>query len=508
MRTKILSTETIPIRRSSPAPSASIDTSVNSTRESDEGSVRTSAEDDSFASFDARNSTMALLAQHDGNEVSSASVPGHIAKLEATAATYNPDFLDRLVDALIGAPTFAKDMESSFAEREEDKDLSLYGTHINDVTLDDTVNADTNGSDKATNNDTVPRFTKNVGASNVPSEASAYVEETSAPNIAASVLQRISTSLSLFTTSTKRSDVSGIATSINTTSKGKEDVKTCEVKGARSYPIVEGGLEVLIHNKTGSKESIGDVGSAKSDPLETLRPRKLTVSSSSISPSHGVSSSDANEEAAVTKAPGQPIVTPFSPELAALAPANPKPTVARTIIISRVEELLNDIYGPPRIQFGEQCSLIRAQLIADKYRSRPNDLIRVLEKKKKQKKAAKAQEALASKIASEEVSNIPTPRNEKQASINSSKATNAPLTIRLKSFRRSSSKLRTRGRSLERARNRSDDSESYSTPEKALGNHFAGTPDTASTFIEDNDYFNENESSFDALSNIGLRGAL
>ena len=609
MRTKIVVTQTKPTRRPSaslararsapvaavaPAPlpfhyqppvssapseqdvSTSIDTA--GTRESGEASF--SASDASFAGFDALNDTMALLAEHEGgsgvpsvfaNSARRSSNSGHIAtRLEATAATYSPDFLDRVVDTLVGAPQFFAEMESSFAECDE-KDLTMgdcymYSNNQNVTTLDDTET--TNFDADATQNDSAnstfvddmnttgmatvatplcrmsanvarkaSRFTKVVGAWNVPCDAGAsafYDDDDTAsgtPNAAARVLRRFSTSLSLSTKAktTKRSDVGDIAIN-STASRGREaEPEACELKSTRSY-LVEAGDDVLIHedttttasfvSSTTTQQGISDEGftttgtaSVESVNLMSTSPQKSTCTAAPP----------------ITKEIDQSTATgtcaPFSPELAAIAPANPKNTLAGAIIVSHVEELLNEIYGPPRTEFGEQSSLVRAQLIVDKYRTRPKDLIRVLEKKAAAKKAAEA-EASASKNVSDlgaTNKNIPSAKSEKakldgatnqapSIQLPQAKPTrtgSASLTRRLRSFGRSAStKLRTRSRSVDRFRrlssNTFDDSENYSTPEKARGKDsvHTSTPDTV-----DNDYSDENDCSFNPLSHIGLHRA-
>ena len=562
--------------------STSIDTTT--TRESGEASF--GASDASFADFDALNDTMALLAEHEGgsgvpsvfaNSTRRSSNSGHIAtRLEATAATYSPDFLDRVVDTLVGAPQFFAEMESSFAECDE-KDLTMGDSYMysnnnnnnshNVTTLDDTET--TNFDADATQNESAnrstfvddtnttgmatvatpltrtsanvarkaSRFTKVVGARNVPCDADAsasafYDDEDSAsgtPNAAARVLRRFSTSLSLSTKAktTKRSDVGDIATNSTTASRGREaEPEACELKSTRSY-LVEAGDDVLIHedttltsvvSSTTTQQGISDEGfptsaSAESVNLMSTSPQKSTCTAAPPT----------TKEVDQSTATGA--CAPFSPELAALAPANPKNTLAGAIIVSHVEELLNEIYGPPRTEFGEQSSLVRAQLIVDKYRTRPKDLIRVLEKKAAAKKAAEA-EASASKNVSDlgaTNKNIPPAKSEKakldgatnQATsiqppqAKSTTAGSASLTRRLRSFGRSAStKLRTRSRSVDRFRrlrsNTFDDSENYSTPEKARGKDLVhtSTPDTV-----DNDYSDENDCSFSPLSHIGLHRA-
>lgn len=619
MRTKIVVTQTNPTRRSlaqsrsapvaapqrrptaaaaAPVSSAlpeqdvstSIDTTSHTTRESGGGSF--SASDASFADFDALNDTMALLAEHEGGgsgvpsvfASTRSSMPTctrnsgqggrHIAtRLEATAATYSPDFLDRVVDTLVGAPKFFAGMDSSFAECDE-KDLTMGDSYNNNnvTTLDDTestnfdadatVDVDTAQNDSASRisstfvddmNTTgmatvatpltrssanvarkAPRFTKVVGASNVPCDASAYglYEDdddtcTGTPNVAARVLRRFSTSLSL-SSKTKRSDGSDITTNVSsTTSKGgREDLEACELKSTRSY-LVEAGDEILLHEDTCMMSVVSTNTNAQQGMGDEGFPTPASAESALMNSSciHRATAAKKNATAAPpTKVPDQPTTTgttPFSPELAALAPANPKTTLAGAIIVSRVEELLNEIYGPPRTEFGEQSSLIRAQLIVDKYRTRPKDLIRVLEKKAAAKAAEAEAEASASKIVSDlgGNKNIPSAKGEKakldggtnQASYPQSQTKaatgGASLTRRLRTFGRSTStKLRTRSRSMDRFRrfrsNTFDDSENYSTPEKPRGKHSVRTPDTV-----DNDSSDENDSSFSPLSHIGLHRA-
>ena len=604
MRTKIVVTHSKPTRRpssslarsrSAPVAAAAaapvssapseqdVSTSIDTTSTRESGEASFSASDASFADFDGLNDTMALLAEHEGGSgvpsvfANSASRrnSGHMAtRLEATAATYSPDFLDRVVDTLVGAPQFFAEMESSFAECDE-KDLTMgesymYSNSNNATTLDDTetANFDADATVDATQNESAnstfvddmnttgmatvatpltrtsanfarkaSRFTKVVGARNVPCDADAsafYDDEDTAsgtPNAAARVLRRFSTSLSLSTKAktTKRSDVGDI--DINSTaSRGREaEPDACELQSTRSY-LVEAGDDVRIHEDTATtaslvsstttQQGIGDEGftttgtaGVESANLMSTSPQKSTCTAAPPT----------------TKEIDQSTATctcaPFSPELAALAPANPKNTLAGAIIVSHVEELLNEIYGPPRTEFGEQSSLVRAQLIVDKYRTRPRDLIRVLKKKAAAKKAA---EASASKNVSDlgaNNKNIPSDKDKdgkakldgathQAASIHPPQAKptttgSASLTRRLRSFGRSAStKLRTRSRSVDRFRrlrsNTFDDSEHYSTPEKARGKHsvHTSTPDTV-----DNDYSDENDSSFSPLSNIGLHRA-
>ena len=138
------------------ASSAPQDTSTSiDTRASDEEEEDFGGADDTFASFDARNNTLALLAEDDwfgGRASMFGAVSGHVASLEATANTYSPDFLDRLVDTLVGTPNFAKDMERSFAEFDE-KNLTAYSGN---AVLDDTAytaNADANTNNINNNTD-------------------------------------------------------------------------------------------------------------------------------------------------------------------------------------------------------------------------------------------------------------------------------------------------------------------------------------------------------------------
>lgn len=636
MRTKIVVTQAKPTRRPSPllarsrsAPVAAavpaplpfhhqppvssapheqdISTSIDSTSTRESGEASFSASDGSFAYFDALNDTMALLAEHEGGSevpsvfaastvtrTSTSGQGGHIAtrrRLEATAATYSPDFLDRVVDTLVGAPKFFAEMESSFAECDE-KDLTMGDSYMynnnNVTTLDDTdtettyFDADVDATQNESANSTfvddmnttgmatvatplnrtststsanvarrASRFTKVVGASNVPcgASASAYDDEdtaSSTPNAATRVLRRFSTSLSL-STKTKRSDGREIATNVSSTASRRREaeLEACELKSTRSY-LVEAGDEILLHedttmtsvvsNNTNGQQGIRDEGfpttsvSAESAPMKSSSPlctsSALSSSDSSFHTCRATTAKENTIAAPPTKAADQSTTTatgtspPFSPEIAALAPANPKNTLAGAIIVSHVEELLNQIYGPPRTEFGEQSSLVRAQLIVDKYRTRPKDLIRVLEKKAAAK-AAEA-EASASKIVSDlgGTNNIQSAKDEKaKLDGETSQATSfhppqtktitggAFLTRRLRSFGRSAStKLRTRSRSVDRFRRlRShtfDDSENYSTPEKARGKHSVHTPDTV-----DDDCSDENDSSFSPLSNIGLHRA-
>ena len=97
--------------------STSIDTACNTTTlESGEGSFGSATDDSSYAVFDANNDTMALLAEHDNagdcpsacglpcsvfaSDASSTCNSGPAPNLEATAATYRPDTLDRIVDTV------------------------------------------------------------------------------------------------------------------------------------------------------------------------------------------------------------------------------------------------------------------------------------------------------------------------------------------------------------------------------------------------------------------------
>ena len=571
---------------SSAPPEQDVSTSIDTTGTRESGEASFGASDASFADFDALNDTMALLAEHEGgsgvpsvfaNSARRSSNSGHIStRLEATAATYSPDFLDRVVDTLVGAPQFFAEMESSFAECDE-KDLTMgdsymYSNSHNVTTLDDTettnFDADATQNESANSSTFVDdmnttgmatvatpltrtstsanvarkasRFTKVVGARNVPCDAdasanaSAFYDDdddtaSGTPNAAARVLRRFSTSLSLSTKAktTKRSDVEDIATN-STASRGREaEPEACELKSTRSY-LVEAGDDVLIHEDTATTASFVSGTTTQQGISNEGFPTSASVESinlTSTSPQKSTCTAAPPITKAADQSPAAGTTPPFSPELAALAPANQKNTLAGAIIVSHVEELLNEIYGPPRTEFGEQSSLVRAQLIVDKYRTRPKDLIRVLEKKAAAKKAAEA-EASASKNVSDlgaTNKNIPSAKFEKakldgatnqapfiqlpQAKSNT--AGSASLSRRLRSFGRSAStKLRTRSRSVDRFRrlrsNTFDDSENYSTPEKARGKDLVhtSTPDTV-----DNDYSDENDCSFSPLSHIGLHRA-
>ena len=475
-------------------------------RASDEEEESFGGADDSFASFDARNDTMALLAEDDGwggRASMIGAVPGHVTSLEAIANTYSPDFLDRLVDTqatrapdfldrlvdtLVGTPNFSKDMESSFAEFDENNLTAYSGNAALDDTAYTDANADTSTetATTGTNNDAPEalRFRKIVGAGNVPYDDNCEEEEEKVSTVAAS-LKRFSESLPP-SISSKKSD-------------GTNDIAT---KNARSY-LVEAGEDIIIHNEIGSAScsSTGDAvpsfTTKESAPPQTVGLHTATPPRKPETPSCDapLTNSRAIQELISNKAPNPPPPS-TSPALAALAPTNSNRTPTDAAIISSVEKLLNEIYGPPRTEFGEQSSLIRAQLIVEKYNSRPNALLRVLEKKA----AAKAEVSASEITSGHEVNCAPsTPQDgfESQTTrFGTPKASNTrgmSFARRLRSFGRTASKLRSRS-----IRYNIDHGDNFSTPKKPhRKKQTATTPDT----IDAND---SDETSFDPLSNIGL----
>ena len=480
------------------ASSAPQDTSTFiDTRASDEEEEDFGGADDSFASFDARNSTMALLAEDDwfgGRASMFGAVSGHVASLEATANTYSPDFLDRLVDTLVGTPNFAKDMESSFAEFGENN-LTAYSGN---AALDDTaytantdVNADTSTETANTStNNYAPkalRFRKIVGASNVSYDDDCEEEKENVSNVAAS-LRRISKSLPL-SISSKKSD-------------GANDTVT---KNARSY-LVEAGDDILIHNETGSVScsSTGDHAVPSFTTKEGVPPQSVHTTTPPRKPGTPTCDAPLNNSRAIqestdipNKAPSPPPPS-TSPALVALALTNSNSTPTDAAIVSSVEKLLNEIYGPPHTEFGEQSSFIRARLIVEKYNSRPAALLRVLEKKSEKKAAAKAEVSASEITSGHEVNCTPsTPQDgDESQTTGTPKASNTrgmSFTSRLRSFGRTASKLRSRS-----IRSGIDHGDKFSTPKKAhRKKQTITTPDT----IDEND---SDETSFDPLSNIGL----
>ena len=469
------------------ASSASQDASTSiDTRASDEEEEDFGGADDTFASFDARNNTMALLAEDDGIHDGCCVV----ASLEATANTYSPDVLDRLVDTLVGTctPNFAKDMERSFAEFDEKTLMAYSGNAVLDDTANTDANADTSTetANTSTNNDAPEalRFRKIVGAGNVPYDDNCEEEEEKVSTVAAS-LKRFSESLPP-SISSKKSD-------------GTNDIAT---KNARSY-LVEAGEDIIIHNEIGSAScsSTGDAvpsfTTKESAPPQTVGLHTATPPHKPETPSCDapLTNSRAIQELISNKAPNPPPPS-TSPALAALAPTNSNRTPTDAAIISSVEKLLNEIYGPPRTEFGEQSSLIRAQLIVEKYNSRPNALLRVLEKKA----AAKAEVSASEITSGHEVNCAPsTPQDgfESQTTrFGTPKASNTrgmSFARRLRSFGRTASKLRSRS-----IRYNIDHGDNFSTPKKPhRKKQTATTPDT----IDAND---SDETSFDPLSNIGL----
>ena len=473
--------------------STSIDTRASDEEEEDFGGA-----DDTFASFDARNNTLALLAEDDwfgGRASMFGAVSGHVASLEATANTYSPDFLDRLVDTLVGTPNFAKDMERSFAEFDE-KNLTAYSGN---AVLDDTAytaNADANTDANAdtstetantsTNNDAPEalRFRKIVGASNVPYDDDCEKEKEKISNVA---VRRFSKSLPL-SISSKKSD-------------GTNDTAT---KNVRSY-LVEAGEDILIHNVTGSVScsSTGDAVPSFTTK-EGAPPQSVHTATPPRKPGTPTCDAPLNISRAIqestdipNKAPSPPPPS-TSPALVALALTNSNRTPTDAAIVSSVEKLLNEIYGPPRTEFGEQSSLIRAQLIVEKYNSRPAALLRVLEKKSEKKAAAKAEVSASEITSGHEVNCTPsTPQDgDESQTTGTPKASNTrgvSFTSRLRSFGRTASKLRSRS-----IRSNIDHGDNFSTPKKShRKKQTTTTPDT----IDEND---SDETSFDPLSNIGL----
>ena len=547
------------------ASSAPQDTSTFiDTRASDEEEEDFGGADDSFASFDARNSTMALLAEDDwfgGRASMFGAVSGHVASLEATANTYSPDFLDRLVDTLVGTPNFAKDMESSFAEFDENNPTAYSGN----AALDDTaytantdVNADTSTETANTStNNYAPkalRFRKIVGASNVSYDDDCEEEKENVSNVAAS-LRRISKSLPL-SISSKKSDgtnetatknarsylveagddilihnesvpydddceeeeekekVSNVAASLrriskslplSISSKKSDGANDTVTKNARSY-LVEAGDDILIHNETGSVScsSTGDHAVPSFTTKEGVPPQSVHTTTPPRKPGTPTCDAPLNNSRAIqestdipNKAPSPPPPS-TSPALVALALTNSNSTPTDAAIVSSVEKLLNEIYGPPHTEFGEQSSFIRARLIVEKYNSRPAALLRVLEKKSEKKAAAKAEVSASEITSGHEVNCTPsTPQDgDESQTTGTPKASNTrgmSFTSRLRSFGRTASKLRSRS-----IRSGIDHGDKFSTPKKAhRKKQTITTPDT----IDEND---SDETSFDPLSNIGL----
>ena len=219
------------------ASSASQDASTSiDTRASDEEEEDFGGADDTFASFDARNNTMALLAEDDGIHDGCCVV----ASLEATANTYSPDVLDRLVDTLVGTctPNFAKDMERSFAEFDEKTLMAYSGNAVLDDTANTDANADTSTetANTSTNNDAPEalRFRKIAEAGSFPyDDVCEEKEEEEEENISNVAVRRFFKCLP-FSISSKKSD-------------GTNDTAT---KNVRSN-LVKAGEDILIHNETG-----------------------------------------------------------------------------------------------------------------------------------------------------------------------------------------------------------------------------------------------------------------
>ena len=237
------------------ASSAPQDTSTSiDTRASDEKEEDFWGADDTFASFDARNNTMALLAEDDwfgGRASMFGAVSGHVASLEATANTYSPDFLDRLVDTLVGTctPNFAKDMERSFAEFDEKNLMAYSGNAVLDDTANTDANADTSTetANTSTNNDAPEplRFRKVAGAGNVPYDdvCEEKEEEEKVSNV---VVRRFFKCLP-FSISSKKSD-------------GTNDTATKNVR----WNLVKAREDILIHNETGPVSCSSTSGSSLS----------------------------------------------------------------------------------------------------------------------------------------------------------------------------------------------------------------------------------------------------
>jgi hypothetical protein len=391
--------------------------------------------------------------------------------------------LDRLVDTLVGTPNCAKELESSFAECDE----TLYSGN---AALDDTAytaytaytdaNADT--STETANNDAPEalRFSKIVGASNVPYDDDCEEGKEKVSNVAAN-LQRFSKSLPL-SISSKKSD-------------GTNDIAT---KNARSY-LVEAGEDILIHNETGSVSCSSTLDAAppltESVPPQTVQTATPPSKPGTPSCDAPLNNSRAIQEPIPNEAPNPPHPSTAT-ALAALAPTNSNRIPIDPAIVSSVEKLLNEIYGPPRTEFGEQSSLIRAQLIVEKYNSRPDALLRVLEKKA----AAKAEVSASEITPAQELNSTPsTPQDGDESQTTGTpkctpKASNTrsmSFTRRLRSFGRTASKLRSRS-----IRSNIDHGDNFSTPKKSLRKkQTATTPDT----VDENDYSDENETSFDPL---------